>query len=279
MIRTTGALHRRWLIIGAVMVMVVMVPHSQLMLQAANDHLDPTFGKDGKVRTDFLGGSSDFASGLAIQFDGKIVAVGSVDGQFGLARYTTNGSLDPAFGSQGKVTTTFNAFDIATAVALQRDGKIVVAGTAFNPDPTGPSDFAVARYNANGSLDATFGVGGKVTTDFTNASAEAKAIAIQADGKIVVVGQAITDRDNQLADMAIARYNRNGALDLSFDGDGKATADLDELDEARAVAVSVDGKIVVAGLARRDISLEETIGDFGLLRFQASSEPAPPLPR
>src|SRR5881396_965906 len=135
-----------------------------------------------------------------------------------------SGDLDGTFGAGGIVTTDFfGADDEASAVAIQADGKIVAAGYALNAS-TGNYDFALARYNIDGSLDdATasditpgdqFGTGGKVTTDFAGGSDKAAAIAIQSDGKIVVAGLAFNTRGND--DFALARYNPDGSLDTSF---------------------------------------------------------------
>ena len=135
-------------------------------------NLDPTFGGDGKVLTDFTKGR-DGARDVAIQANGKIVVVGRAStrrgfGRFALARYRANGHLDPAFGGDGVVTTNFaKREDAASAVAIQADGKIVAVGFA---DVTARVEvFAVARYDRDGTLDTTFGDKGKVTTGFTPA--------------------------------------------------------------------------------------------------------------
>src|SRR5262249_33815551 len=132
----------------------------------ANGDLDETFGIGGKVTTDLSGGE-DEARGVAIQPDGKIVVVGLSDGSdldFAVARYNPDGTLDITFGNEGAVTTDFGGNrDVASAVVIQPDGKILVAGTATTGLNLG---FALARYNPNGSVDTTFGVGGKATTDF-----------------------------------------------------------------------------------------------------------------
>jgi len=167
--------------------------------QAAPGDLDPSFGTGGKVITDFTDmlfrPSSDQAQELALQADGKIVLAGSsyngAGGDFALARYNPDGSLDTTFGTNGTVTTDFGADyeESATTFALQADGKIVVAGSSYNG--TG-DDFALARYNPDGSLDPTFGTDGIVTTDFSGDSDSANDLALQADGKIVVAGHAYT---------------------------------------------------------------------------------------
>jgi uncharacterized delta-60 repeat protein/uncharacterized repeat protein (TIGR01451 family) len=211
--------------------------------------LDTAFDTDGKVTTDFAG-SADVAWGMAIQGDGKIVVAGLADisgtGDFALARYNPDGSLDTAFAGDGRVTTDFDAgsSDLAYAVALQSDGKIVAAGVAVI---SGTNDFALARYNTDGSLDTTFDGDGLTTTDFGAGLDQASAVAIQGDGKIVAVGRA--DIAGAF-DFPLARYNPDGSLDTSFDGDGKVTTDFaGDIDLAYGVAIQGDGKIVAAGRA------------------------------
>jgi uncharacterized delta-60 repeat protein len=151
----------------------------------------------------------------------------------------TGGALDRSFGEGGKVITHVTRHgDEATAVAIQADGKIVVAGSSFGPNPR----FALVRYRKDGSLNATFGGDGKITTDFTKGADGANAVAIQADGKIVAAGHA------GFGDFALARYNTDGTLDSTFGRDGRVRTDLDgDFDVAYALAISADGKILVAG--------------------------------
>src|SRR5262249_26553720 len=148
---------------------------------------DTTFGTGGKTTTRFSASSIAQGNALRIQQDGKIVVAGLTIpngiANFALARYTTTGTLDTTFGTGGQVVTDFAADDRAFAVALQTDGKIVAAGV------TGPN-FALARYNTNGTLDGTFGAGGKVITDLAGLSDIALGVAVRADGKIVAVGRA-----------------------------------------------------------------------------------------
>ena len=219
--------------------------------------LDSTFDGDGKANTDF-NSSDDRAFALVIQGNGKIVVAGqsfvasSLGGNldFALVRYNADGSLDTTFGGgDGKVTTDLGVgeTDAALAVALQTDGKIVAAGYVRNlfPDPLGPSDFAVARYNADGTPDMTFGAGGKVTTDFAMDHDEAWGLAIQTDGKLVVVGPALSGT----FEFGLARYETNGTPDITFGGDGTVTTDLGGEDNADGLVIQGDGKIVVAGSA------------------------------
>ncbi|HXF00954.1 MAG TPA: hypothetical protein VN458_11490 [Solirubrobacterales bacterium] len=195
-----------------------------------NGSLDPSFSGDGKQKTDFGGGE---ATGVAIQGNGKIVAVGgdSNSRNFALARYNPNGTLDTSFSGDGKQTTDFGGEDKANALALQGDGKIIAVGEGGN------SDFALTRYNLNGSLDTTFSGDGKQTTPF-GGPYEAQGVALQSDGKMIVVGDGFF----------ITRYNPNGSLDPSFSGDGKQTTDFDQFgQDATGVTIQDDGKIVVVG--------------------------------
>ena len=223
--------------------------------------VDLSFGTDGKVTTDFNDGANDYGEAVALQADGKIVVVGrsekSSDKRFAVARYNPDGSLDTTFDTDGKVTTDFSTNDDrALAVAIQPgDQKIVVVGYAN--DGTS-NNFALARYNVNGSLDTTFDSDGKVTTTLTG-NARARAVTLQPDGKIVVVG-GIGD------DFAVARYNANGSLDTSFDTDGWVTTMMSSSDDtALAVAVQSDGKIVAGGA-----SWEGTDYDFALARYTSA---------
>src|SRR5262249_22737625 len=160
----------------------------------------------------------------ALQTDGKLVAVGyttSVWGSqdFALARYNADGTLDTTFGTGGKVTTDFSGGnDLAYGVALQTDGKIVAAGDTTSGG--GGKNIALARYNANGSPDTTFGSGGKVTTDVSGTDDVANDVVLQSDGKIVVAGYTITGGGKER--FAVVRYTVSGSLDTSFNGTGIA---------------------------------------------------------
>ncbi|MBI4285757.1 MAG: hypothetical protein HY670_07670 [Chloroflexi bacterium] len=164
--------------------------------------LDITFDNDGKVTTDF--GSTDYGYSVAIQSDGKFVVAGYSGGypsaDFALARYNNDGSLDTSFDTDGKVTTNFGGWDLGQSVAIQSDGGIVAAG--HTQSASFALDFALARYNANGSLDSAFGIGGKVTTDFGGGPDAGHSVAIQSDGKIVVAGSG----GGGTGDFAVARY-------------------------------------------------------------------------
>jgi uncharacterized delta-60 repeat protein len=243
--------------------------------------LDPHFGTDGKVLTDFDSGSTDEANAVVIQPDGKIVAAGS-SGKAGrgmdaaLARYERDGSLDPSFGGAGTVLTNFGeaspgetSFEAIQALALQPDGKIVAAGyTNADRSDGGGSAFALMRYDVDGTLDPAFGDAGRVLTRFdATTSAIAYAVAVQPDGRIVAAGESG-------GDFALARYNPDGSLDSSFGDAGILLTDLGSggFDEVRAMALRANGRIVVAGRSEfrfalvrytREGQLDPTFGDGG----------------
>ncbi len=222
----------------------------------ANGTLDGGFGSGGTVLTDF-GTFLDAASDVAVQPDGKIVAAGISGGDFALARYNSDGSLDPSFGSGGKVTTDFGSFDQANAVVVQPDGKIVAAGGSG-------SDFALARYNSDGSLDATFGTGGKVTTDFGSSSGFAFDLAAASDGTILAAG-GVGSFPFGPGDFALARYKSDGTLDPTFGSGGKVVTDFGASDSAFAIALYPEGRIMAAGAT----NTSPASGDFALARYNS----------
>ncbi len=145
-----------------------------------NGSLDTTFDLDGRVNTAGTGQIQD----LIIQPDGKILAIGQLSEDFNVTRYKTDGSLDTLFGTNGRVSTPFLGIDAALSGVLQPDGKIVAAGGAGGVD----SNFAIARYNSNGTLDLTFGTGGKQTIDFASTAEGARGVARDASGRLVLAG-------------------------------------------------------------------------------------------
>jgi len=221
----------------------------------APGELDPTFGRDGIVRTD-LTPAEDDGFAVTIQPDGKIVVagesgIGGPNPRFAIVRYGTDGSLDPSFGSgDGKVSIDFTrGSDFVYAVRVQADGKIVLAGTAdyFGRN----SRFALARLTSDGSLDPTFGGDGKVMTDITPSYDVLNGMALQPDGRVVVVGSVSAGSDN--GKIGVLRYRSDGTLDLSFGGDGIVLADpTPTYDDGLAVGVEADGRIIVAGGAGFD---------------------------
>jgi uncharacterized delta-60 repeat protein len=237
--------------------------------------LDTTFGTGGVVVTPILSTQTEArANAVAIQPNGKIVAAGGVkgsnDSNFAVVRYNANGSLDISFSGNGKTAPDFDdGDDWAYAVAIQADGRIVVAGEVWDVESGAPddSDFGVLRFNPDGSPDsANFGSNGWVNIGFGDNDG-ARAIALQPDGKIVVAGyreQSCIDLcppapsgpcwtagENDF-DFALVRLNTDGSYDSSFSGDGKVTTGFDEWEGACAVALQSNGKIVAAGTQSHD---------------------------
>lgn len=217
----------------------------------SNGSIDNTFGIGGKVTTDFST-SADRIYSIAIQADGKIVATGLSGNDFALIRYNPNGAIDNGFGLSGKITTDFGSnYDVSRAVAIQPDGKIVVAGRTFNGSNY---DFALARYSTDGILDNTFDMDGKLVTSVGMSSDNANSITIQTDGKIIAAGYS---NDGVTGDFALVRYNMDGTLDSSFSGDGKQTTPFFGTgdDEAYSLTLQPDGKIILAGRSSNDFAL------------------------
>ena len=212
---------------------------------AASKDVDLTFGRTGKIMTAVGHGNAN-ARSIAVQRDGKIVVAGIAftahKSDFALVRYNTDGSLDTTFNRIGKVTTTIGGGAGANSVAMQRDGKIVLAG--YSTDAS-KQDFALTRYNADGTLDTSFNNTGKVTCAVGTDKDQARSVAVQSDGKIVVAGHSSTDR---ICKFALARYNKDGTLDTTFNSTGKVTTAIGSgKDDGYCVALQTDGKILVAG--------------------------------
>lgn len=210
--------------------------------------LDTTFGSSGVVTITI--GSSASAHAVAIQSDGKIVITGKVmvDGQMqcALARYSAAGVLDATFGTSGIVQTVVGHRAQATAIALQSDGKIVIGGWASS----GHEQFMLARYTTAGVLDDTFGAGGIVITSIGGYFGHVNDLKIQSDGKILAAGVVrIKSAGSDGYRFALARYTSTGALDTTFDTDGKVTIDIELHAQAQAVVLQSDGKIVSVGFA------------------------------
>jgi len=235
--------------------------------------LDNTFSNDGKVITDF-NSSKDRGESIVIQSDGKIIVAGysnnGGDRDFAIVRFNTDGILDNSFGSNGQVTTDLGtSYDEGYDVSIQTDGKIVILGSSSDA-------LALVRYNTDGTLDAGFGTDGIISTSAFLSLYDARSIAIQDDGKIIVAGY----RSNSIThnkEIAITRYNDNGTLDTGFNSDGIATAGFDSSHAVgQSVVIQDDGKIVVAGY-----SLTGSNNDFALVRFNKEApiiDPPPTTP-
>jgi len=237
------------------LILVPFIILSFSIVYAMPGALDPSFGSAGKLATDF--GGYDAAFNVAVQYDGRIVVNGhsnssGSNSDFAVARYYSDGTLDPSFDSDGKLVTDFGSDDQSRDIVIQPDGNIIVAGYASNGSN---NDFAVARYNPDGSLDTSFDTDGKVITDFIGGEDSGNAVALQTDGKIVVAGGG--------SDLfTVARYNPDGSLDTDFDGDGKVTTDLGTNDDAYGLAIQSDEKILVGGMVYNGTNF-----DFALVRY------------
>lgn len=223
-------------------------------------------------------GGTDRARSVLVQPDGKLVLAGVsllIQGpptsRFALLRLNVDGRPDPTFGSGGKVFTEFGpATNEANAVLLQPDGKLVAAGATTGT----ANDFALARFNATGTLDTAFGTGGKATTDFTGALQNvARGVAMQPDNRILVAGTVFFGMSS---DFALVRHVATGSLDTGFGDGGRVTTRFDTASRANAVIVQPDGKIVAAGtggpgfaFARylADGRLDDTFGTGGKVTF------------
>ena len=238
--------------------------------------LDTTFGNGGIVTTDF--GADDFGYGLAIQADDKIVVVGNTrtldksSSAIAAARYNSDGSQDSTFAEDGIFTLDLAVeSDIAEAVAIQTDGRIVLAVESEN---FAPSDFTVVRLNSDGSLDTSFGGNGVVITAFgPGHDIPYGGLLLQDDGKIILHG--ITETGilpSKEFDVGVARYDRSGRLDPSFGAGGKVVTDLGTNWEASfAGALQSNGKIVLAGVVDHLYSSSslDTESDIALLRYNS----------
>jgi uncharacterized delta-60 repeat protein len=213
---------------------------------AAEGDLDPSFGTGGIVITD-NGSSYDDVLDLTIQPDGKIIAVGyspvGSEDRTVVVRYNPDGSIDPGFGTNGRVIVQFVC---PAELALQQDGKIVFVGT-MGTYPNG--DIYVARLSPDGGFDSTFNGSGNRILDLRGTHDDANSVQIQTDGKIVVGGQSARTPSRPDFEFALVRLNNNGSLDNAFDGDGKVFTTLNEISGVSKLIVQADGRIVAAGSA------------------------------
>lgn len=230
----------------------------------SDGRLDSTFGTGGKVVTD-IGMAPDHAKSVALQSDGKIVVGGcsqtGLDMDFTLGRYQADGRLDSSFGTGGVVKTpvAVGGTDSISGIAIQPDGKIVAVGDVRLGSQW---DIALARYRADGSLDPTFGAGGKAVTELGTDFDHAAAVGLQSDGKIVLsgyVGSTLT-RTN----FAVVRYHADGSLDRGFGTSGKSTTEFSAPYPSYAYGVGIQpgGKIVAAGYMYNGSN-----DDFALARY------------
>jgi len=221
--------------------------------------LDTTFSSDGWLTTALSPGDSG-ASAVAIDSSGRIVVAGTANGNtdFSVARFNSDGTFDNTFSGDGIYNFNMGGSDEVKSIAIDSDGKIVVAGYAYNGSD---NDFAVARLNTNGTLDTTFSDDGMVLTPVGTNSDQAYGVAIQDNGKIVVAGH--TTNVSYGDDFGIVRYNSDGTLDTTYGTSGKITLSLGTGDSfGNALALQLDNKAVVAGTFNPGSNQ-----DFGMARF------------
>ena len=266
---------RRAMAALAVVVAAFIAFLSATASSAASGDLDRTFSEDGwvrtlEVRTDSNNYLPEGATDVAVEADGTIVAVGTIeDGNsnlyFGVFRYLPDGRLDPDFGNGGWVVTNIGTFEFPRAVALQSDGSIVVAGETTCRFA---QCFALVRYNPDGSLDRSFGRDGVVKTTFDQCRCAANDVAVRQDGTVVAAGYRFKYGDHMDdALFAVARYLPDGSLDRSFSKDGKVSVDFGFGDDvATSIALLPRGRVLVAGSGTKNLYLTED--DFAVARFR-----------
>jgi uncharacterized delta-60 repeat protein len=248
-------------------------------INAQNGILDPSFGTNGIVVID-VGNLDNTSKSIAIQPDGKILMAGYSSTSisfFNVVRLNPDGSLDNSFGTNGVVSTALTSTSNASSIALQDDGKIIAGGHSWGGDY---NEFTLIRYNSDGSLDATFGNSGIVTTSFVNKSGIGKSLVIQADGKIILAGYSYFDFSDA-DEFALVRYNSDGSPDNSFGTGGIVFTNFgNSMDLINSVTLQSDGKIIAGGfsapqmaLARylTDGSLDNTFGTNGLVTTNIST--------
>jgi uncharacterized delta-60 repeat protein len=229
-----------------------IIPHCDFALERyrPNGELDDSFSGDGRVTTNI--GGYGWATSVAIDSEGRIVAAGGKGRHIGyaaIARYKPNGSLDDSFSGDGKVISDSIRAWPAGAVRADAQGRVVLAGYAGTRDD---ADFALARYAENGNLDASFSGDGTVVSTFDS---RATSLAIDRYGKIVAIGETFT----------VARYRPNGTLDPTFGDGGRVRTRFPYDGGAESVAIDSRGRIVAAGYQYTSGALDEA--QFALARL------------
>ena len=245
--------------VGLILTLAALAwPHPAI---AADGDLDSSFDSDGLQTLGF--GDDDTGEGVAFQPDGKVLVGGSWDGgsaNFAVARFNANGVPDPTFDGDGRADQTFGGADFARAMALDANGRIVLAGYT---NVSGNNDMAVVRLNPDGTPDMSFSGDGRQTVDF-GFDDRAEAVAIAEDGSIFAAGSI----DGGSPDFAVAKLEPDGDPDTTFDGDGQASITFGAVDHARAIALDVNGRVVLAGYTNANGT-----NDMGIARFNADGTP------
>jgi uncharacterized delta-60 repeat protein len=236
----------------------------------ADGSLDNTWNGTGKVITPVGIANGGSAYALALQPDGKVLLAGSCINtvgpslEFCVIRYNADGSLDTDWNGTGTVITPMSdGNDVAYAIKLQPDGKVLLAGYCRGDDFS--DDFCAARYNSNGTLDASWSSDGKVVTAVGTSTDRAYAVALQPDGKVLLAGACV----NTFDDFCSVRYNADGSLDTDWNGAGKAitsTGITAAADTAYGLALQPDGKVLLAGVCYNGTNGQ----DFCTMRYNAN---------
>jgi uncharacterized delta-60 repeat protein len=221
--------------------------------------LDSTFSDDGIIVMDIGANVPDILFDIAIQEDQKILAGGHSGGDFVVVRFLPDGTPDLDFGNSGIAKVDFGqSAAYFHGMTIQTDGRIILAGEY---SLSNNSDFALARLNTDGSLDSTFGEGGKVITDLGSPSDYANDVVVQSDGKIIAAGKVIFG-DIATANFAMIRYESNGEVDTDFGVDGIAITSIRDEDEAQEIVILPDGRIILGGFAA-----VMATGDYAMVRY------------
>ncbi|MEO6168133.1 MAG: T9SS type A sorting domain-containing protein [Chitinophagales bacterium] len=214
--------------------------------------LDSSFNENGIVEGD----TSGSAFSVVIQAPDKIIAAGTISGGIGLRRYHADGSVDSTFGVNGKVVTQVGYQSGANSCLVLSNGKILIVGFSNETE----YNFTLANYNSNGTIDSSFDTDGVAVTHVSTDDNQALSMAIQPDGKIIVVGPS---SDSTIADFTVVRYNSNGSLDASFGNNGISKTDFSgSTDIALSVTMQPDGKIIVAGSSTFSGNLEIALARY-----------------
>jgi uncharacterized delta-60 repeat protein len=268
-VRTRASL--RILAAGAAALAATAIGAAAPAQAASAGSLDPSFGTGGVVTV-----PADFSPGTMLtQPDGTILVLGTVtnpstgDAEFGVLKYNANGTLDTSFGTAGQAVATFSGANAEpTSIFVQSDGSIVVAGTEFSPDTS--ENAAVAEFNANGTLDTSFGSGGEVTTQFPSGNASlpgtdgVNAVLVDANGNILIGGGLVTCSNPKnaecLSEYALALFNPDGTLDTSFGSGGFAVQKAGS-DSNSVIALGEDS---AGDIFAQYNNVSDTIGDSQL---------------
>ncbi len=228
----------------------------------ANGLPDGAFAGHGKVVSSF--GGAGVVSGMSVTTGGKIVAAGTADGKFALARYNANGTLDASFGDGGRRVTAFSPKALAGGMSVGANGGIVIGGSRISGSE---SDFAIARYTSDGNLDATFHGTGRLVQNF-HGVASSQSVALQKNGKVVVAG---TAGEAGTIKLVLVRYNRNGSLDTTFGHLGKVSTGFGFFDERNVrMLVLGNGEMLVGTWLDQPQTIDNPlVAEVGLAKYRA----------